>query len=64
MPTIERVAAFDTYGFNANDDAFRVTLWIGNVLVLENLRTAILIIDRSLHCSSPITGAIHSTIAE
>src|ERR1700676_238390 len=49
MPTIERVAAFDTYYLDANHDAFRMTLRIRNVLVLENFRTSVLIVNRSLH---------------
>src|SRR4029077_17633657 len=49
MPTIERVAAFDTYCLDANYDAFRMALRIGNVLVFENFRTAVLIVNRSLH---------------
>src|ERR1700723_2265127 len=59
MPAIERVAAFDTYCLDANHDAFRMAFGIGNVLVLENFGTAVLIIDRSLHRASP-----YSTIAE
>src|SRR5271156_6098802 len=49
LPSIERVAAFDTYSLDANDDALRMAFGVGNVLVLENLRTAILVVNRSLH---------------
>src|SRR5579862_4375571 len=48
-PTIERVAAFDTYSLDANHDAFGMALGVGNILILENFRPAILIIDCSLH---------------
>src|SRR5579862_3364303 len=51
MPTIERVTAFDTYSLDANYDAFGMALGIGNLLVFENFRSAVLIIDRSLHHS-------------
>src|SRR5690242_1068428 len=49
MPAIECVASFDTYRLNANYHTFRMTLGIGDLLILENFRTAILIVDRSLH---------------
>src|ERR1700739_638011 len=49
MPAIERVAALDTYRFDSNHDALGMTFRIGNILVLENFRTAILIVNRSLH---------------
>jgi hypothetical protein len=49
MPTIERIAALDTHSLDANYDALGMALGIRDVLVLENFRTAVLIIDRSLH---------------
>jgi hypothetical protein len=65
MPTIERVAALNTYRLDANDDAFRVAFRIGNILVLENFRTAVLIIDRSVSSrTSDRERRTYSTIAE
>ncbi len=49
MPAIERVAALDAYGLDANHDAFRMAFRIGNVLVLQDFWTAVLIVNRSLH---------------
>ncbi len=69
MPTIERIAALDAHRLDADHNAFRMTYGIGNVLVLENLRTTVLIIDSSLLRASPqITlpsaAPSQSTIAE
>src|SRR5258708_36104303 len=49
MPAIERVAALDAYSLDANADALRMAFGIGNILVLQDFRTAILIVNRSLH---------------
>src|SRR5581483_4790799 len=46
---VERVAPLDRDRLDPNDDAFRMALGIRNVLVLQDLGTAVLVVDRRLH---------------
>src|SRR5215472_8712868 len=47
--TIERVATFNTYGFDANDDTVRLAFGIRHVLVAQHARGTVLVIDSSFH---------------
>src|SRR5712692_8282297 len=61
VPTVERVATLDAYRFDADHNTFRMAYRIGNVLVLENFWTPVLIIDCCLHRGSPSISSLSVT---
>src|SRR5580658_4167968 len=48
-PSVERVAALDTDGLDADHDAFRMTYRIGHVLVFQDGWISVLVIDCGFH---------------
>src|SRR5205823_14189061 len=51
--TIQCVATLDADGFDADDDALRMTFGIGNVLIFQDLGATVFVIDCRLHCQTP-----------
>src|ERR1700722_5502636 len=48
-PAVEDVTALDADRLDPNDDAFRMALRIGYVLVAEHARLAVFVVDRCFH---------------